>query len=45
MMQKPLVQICTLDISLSEIELVEQNSTDCVETIQSLNLILILARN
>lgn len=28
-MQKPLVQIYTLDILLSEIASVEQNSTDC----------------
>lgn len=45
MKQKPLVQIDTLDILLSEIELVGQNSTDCVKVIQSLNLILSLARN
>lgn len=38
-MQKPLVQIDTLDILLSEIGLVEQNGTDCVEVIQYLNLI------
>lgn len=37
--QKPLVQIDTLDILLSEIELRGQNSTDCVGVIQSWNLI------
>lgn len=39
MMQKPLVQIDTLDILLSEIGLVEQNGADCVEVIQYLNFI------